>query len=127
MLDEISGLNGTGKLLIVGRGILHAFELRAVQTDALSNLVDGLAAVFPPQKHIDINAFTGVDEGGHPSGADLIWVSVSFDIQEGVVEAVHNDVIAVCQVNAARRNKMRHTDMWDRIDADDLVFRRHRV
>ena len=127
MLDEISGLNGPGKFLIVGRGVLHTFKLRAVQADALGDLVDGLAAIFPSQKHIDINAFTGIDEGGHPSGADLIRVSISFDIQEGVVEAVHNDVIAVRQVNAARCDKMRHTDMWNRIDADDLVFRRHRV
>ena len=127
MLDEISGLNGTGKLLIVGRGVLHAFKLRAVQADTLSNLVDGLAAVFTPQKHIHINAFTGVDEGGHPSGADLIRVSVSFDIQEGVVESVHNDVVAMRQVDAAGCDKMRHTDMWDRIDTDDLVFRCHRV
>ena len=127
MLDEISGLNGPGKFLIVGRGVLHTFKLRAVQADALGDLVDGLAAVFSPQKHIDINAFAGVDEGGHPSGADLIRVSVSFDIQEGVVEPVHNDIIAVRQVNSARRNKMRHTDMRDRINPDDLVFRRHRV
>ena len=47
LLDEISCLNGTGKLLIVGRGVLHTFKLRAVQADALGNLVDGLAAVFP--------------------------------------------------------------------------------
>ena len=127
MLDEIPCLNGTGKLFIVGRGVLHTFKFRAVQADALGNLVYGLAAVFPPQKHIDINTLTGVDEGGHPSGADLIRVSVLFDIQEGVVEPVHNDVITVRQVNAARRDKMCHSDMWDRIDTDDLVFRRHRV
>ena len=47
LLDKISCLNGTGKLLIVGRGVLHTFKLRAVQADALGNLVDGLAAVFP--------------------------------------------------------------------------------
>ena len=82
-------------ITVMAMSVAYTFKFRSVKPYTLCNLVNRSASVFTVQKNININAFTGVDEGGHPSGADLIWVSVSFDIQEGVVETVHNDVIAV--------------------------------
>ena len=62
VFDVIASLDGVGQLFIVGTGILQAFQLGSVQSDPLSHLVDGFAAVFPGQVDINIHAFTGIDE-----------------------------------------------------------------
>ena len=62
MLDEIACLDGICQFLIIGTGILHAFEFRPVQADALRHLVNGLAPVLPTQMHVNVNPFSGINQ-----------------------------------------------------------------
>ena len=62
MLNVITGLYGVCQLLIIGTGILHTFDFGAVQSDTLSNLIDGLASVLTSQVYVNIYAFAGIDQ-----------------------------------------------------------------
>ena len=62
VLNVITGLYGVCQLLIIGTGILHTFDFRAVQSDTLCNTVDGLASVLTSQMHVNVHAFAGIDE-----------------------------------------------------------------
>ena len=125
ILDVVAGLDGVGKLLIVGAGIVHTFELGAIQADALCHLINGLAPVFAMQMHININTFAGIDETGHPAAPDTVGITISLDIQEAVVPAVHNDVIMVGQVQASGGNEIAHRNVRDGINTDHLALGCH--
>ena len=127
VLDEIAGLDGVSQFLIVGRGVLHPLELGAVQPDALGNLVDGLAAVFPGQVYIDIHALTGVDEAGHPASPYGSGIPVSFDIQEAVIPAIHDDVAAMGQIQSPWGNEMPDGNIGHRVNTDGLALSCHGI
>ena len=75
MFDIVTSLNR-----IVSAGILHTPQLGTVKPDALCNLIDRPAAVFPTQMYIDVNTFTGVDQRGHPTRANHPGITVSLYI-----------------------------------------------
>ena len=127
VFDEIAGLDGVGQLLVIGAGVLHPLELRPVEPDALGHLVNGLAAVLPPEEDVNIHALAGVDQRGHPAAPDSTRVAVGLDVQEGVVEPVHDHIAAVPQVNATGSNEVSHADMWDGVHAQHQLFGRHGV
>ena len=62
MLDVIAGLDGVCQFLIVGTGILHTLNFGAVESDTLSNLINGLASVFTAQVNVNVYTFAGVDQ-----------------------------------------------------------------
>ena len=127
MLDVIAGLNGVCQFLIVGTGILHTLDFGAVKSDTLSNLINGLASVFTAQVNVNVHAFTGIDQRRHPSGSNSARISVTLDIQEGVIQTVHNHVIMMLQVNTSGSNKVSKADMRYFINTDNLVFCCHRI
>ena len=127
VFDVIARLDGVGQLLIVGTGILQAFQLGSVQSDPLSHLIDGFAAVFPGQVDINIHAFTGIDETGHPAAPDRIGIAIGFNVEDTEVSAIHDKVIVVAEIQAPGSNEVCHPDMRDRIHANHLPFCRHGI
>ena len=121
LLNVVAGLDGVGELLIVCTGVLHAFELGAVEADALGHLVDGLAAVFPVQVDVDVDALAGVNERGHPASPHSAGITVPTDIQEAVIQAVHDHIAVMAEVQTAGRDEVRHADMGNGIQTDDPV------
>ena len=127
ILDKIARLYGISQLLIIGAGILHALELGAVEPDPLGDLIYGAAAVLTAEMDVDIHAFSGVDERGHPAGPDAAWIPACLDVEEGIVQPVHNDIVIMAQVDAAGRQKVGHADRRHRVHADDFLLCRHGV
>ena len=127
IFDVIACLNGVGQFLIVGTGVMHALQFGAVQTNALRNLIDRLTSVFSGEVDINIDAFTGIDEAGHPTTTNGTGITVSFDIEETVVPAIHDDVVVMGQIQTSGGNKMTDRDMRDRIDSYDLSLGSHGV
>ena len=127
LLDVVARLDGVCQLLIVRAGILHALELGAVETDSLCHFIDGLAAVFPMQVYVNIDPVPGVDECGHPSGPHTGGVAVAAYVKKTVIEPVHNDVVVMSKVHAARGDEVVYPDLGDSIDPDDQVSRSHAV
>ena len=127
VLDVVSGLNGIGQFLIIGAGILHTFEFGAVQSDALSDLINGLTPVFPGKVYIDVNAFTGIDEARHPAAPDSTGITVCPDEQETIVPAIHDDEVMVGQIQPSWGNKMRDRNMRNRVHANHSIFGCHSI
>ena len=127
VFDVIACLNGIGQLLVVGTGILHSLQLRPVQADPLSNLVDGLTAVFPLEVNVNINALTGIDQAGHPAAPDGSGVSVASNEEKAEVSAVHDDVVMMGQIQTSGGNEMRDGNMGYRIHAHDPILSRHGI
>ena len=127
MLDVIAGLNGVCQFLIVGTGILHTLNFGSVESDTLSNLINGLASVLAAQVNVNVHTFAGIDQRRHPSGSNTARISVTLDIQEGVIQTVHNHVVLMLQVNASGSNEVSKTDMRYFINTDNLVLCCHRI
>ena len=95
IFDVIACLDGVGQFLIVGACVMHAFQLGTVQPNSLRYLIDGLTSIFSGEVDINIDAFTGVDEAGHPTTTNSTGIAISFDIEETVVPAIHDDVVVM--------------------------------
>ena len=79
------------------------------------------------QVYVNIDPVPGVDEGGHPSGPHAGGVAVAAYVKKAVIEPVHNDVVVMGEVHAARGDEVVYPDLGDGIDPDDQVSRRHAV
>ena len=77
--------------------------------------------------NVHINSFTGIDDCRHPASANRIGVAVLLDIQEGIIQPVHHNVVVVTQVDPSRYDKVRKLDIGHRINTDNLIFCRHRI
>ena len=127
VFDVIAGLNRVCQFLIVGTGILHTLDFGAVESDTLSNLINGLASVLSAQVDVNVHAFTGIDQRRHPTGSYTAWITITFDIKECVIETVHNHIVVMLQVNASGSNEVSKTDMRYFINTDNLILRCHRI
>ena len=127
VFDVIAGLNRVCQFLIVGTGILHTLYFSAVESDTLSNLINGLASVLSSQVNVNIHAFTGIDQRRHPTGSYTARITITLDIKECVIETVHNHIVVMLQVNASGSNEVSKADMWHFINTDNLILRCHRI
>ena len=127
VFDVIAGLNRVCQFLIVGTGILHTLDFGAVESDTLSNLIDGLASVLSAQVDVNVHAFTGIDQRRHPTGSYTARITITLDIKECVIETVHNHIVVMLQVNASGSNEVSKADMWHFINTDNLILRCHRI
>ena len=77
--------------------------------------------------YVHVHTLAGVDQRGHPARAYPAGVAAGADVEEGIVQAVHNDVVVVREVYPARREEVRNPYMWHRVEPDNLAPRGHSV
>ena len=92
LFDVIARLNGIGKLLVIGTGILKILDFGPVQPNSLCDLIYRLASIFPLQMNIHVHPFSCIDQCRHPSGTHNARITVSADKKEAVIHAVHHHI-----------------------------------
>ncbi len=105
-LEEIPGLDGIGEVVKVGIGVAGILDLAAVDADLLPDLLlDTLLGLFV-EEQVYIDPFPGIDDEGKPARHHLHLVGVCRDDQIAVVEAVHEDIPGMGEVNGGRRYQL---------------------
>ena len=76
---------------------------------------------------VNVDALSGVDKCGHPSGPHPAWVAISPNVENGVVPPIHDDVIEVGQVDTPRGQKFHHGDFRHRVQSQGQPLGGHGV
>lgn len=127
VLDKVPSLDGVGQFLIVGAGVLHTAQFGAVEPDTLGHLVNSAAPVLPAHMHVHVNTLARIDKRGHPPGPHHARIAVVPYIKESVVQAIHDGIVEVGQVNAPGGQEVGNMDFGDWVYPDHLVTGCHGV
>ena len=101
VLQVETGGDGTVQLLIVLAGISHIPHSAAVEHGGLRDLGEDLFPVLTSKAEADIDALARLHQRRKPAGADCGAVAIAGDVEIGMKNAVHYDVVTAFRVNGS--------------------------
>ena len=99
VLQVETGGDGTVQLLIVLTGISHIPHPAAVEHGGLRDLGEDLFTVLAGKAEADIDPLARLHQRRKPAGADCGAVAIAGDVEVGMKNAVHYDVVTAFRIN----------------------------
>lgn len=99
VLQVETGGDGTVQLLIVLAGISHIPHSAAVEHGGLRDLGENLFPVLAGKAEADIDPLARLHQRRKPTGADCGAVAIAGDVEVGMKNAVHYDVVTAFRIN----------------------------
>ena len=100
VLQVETGGDGTVQFLIVLTGISHIPHSTAVEHGGLRDLGEDLFPVLTSKAEADIDALARLHQRRKPAGADCGAVAIAGDVEVGMKNAVHYDVVTAFRINS---------------------------
>ena len=108
VLQVETGGDGTVQLLIVLTGISHIPHSTAVEHGGLCNFGEDLFPVLAGKAEADIDALARLHQRCKPAGADCGAVTIAGDVEVGMKNAVHYDVVTAFRINGGGRENVQN-------------------
>ena len=100
--QEITGLDCSFKVVEIRVGVRCVLDTAPIDSDLLTEFGLDTLLRFTLKEKVDVNSFACVYQKACPAGCHFGVIAVRRDHEISVINTVHNDVGAVCQVNAFR-------------------------
>ena len=108
VLQVETGGDGAVQFLIVLAGIAHVPHSTAVEHGGLRDLGEDLFPILTGKAEADIDALASLHQRRKPTGANCGAVAIAGDVEVGMKNAVHYDVVTAFRINGGGRENVQN-------------------